>query len=1380
MPPKKQKTEGQPTGEKEAVHIVENMPVSVTGVQPGDILVAFRLKFYIGMIIEVLEGDFYPIAQRYDEVANHDDPELLGQLLQRLQYTVPRFRDMTIDEIRDWMQQNKSVELNRDGKDVAERDMMRKLGHGLRVRVLDPGSRPERDDYLRMVPAEMFDRAMSADGISAKELHDAVADAADVTSVLMFNSDMWQHKPPLETSNTVAPETLTVDLIDGSARLTDDQPLQLPEGRVALNMTLILPDPNNTRRGATVREQLAMVIEEQRPPVRLKADALAAVFAALPEEYRPASVELLEQAYDEFEALRLVGFTAGAYKSLLQKLIRYGAKRVNFPLVRDDTDGPSIPAELALAYTFIALYSHKGSFNPDTQTFVRGSEALLKRLMIISVEDSYVEESETPTSLRLAAASLLIRYYGMEWHPSRALLTAAARHAFVLLRRRSFTLMDTSESAASASKPYRLSEPKKLVQSAASNRPAAIRARVISALLDEVRSLAGDLRMFRNLAYRIERNEATRGENNNATPPENMPIWHCFDQHWYTQIIYLFDPEYVIARKDRRTPSFQPFFVQLFEQNTGLNWRRGSIEPASTEEVRFRQAVQEAQALCYAARRPDVAELPLAATVELLPGNYELEHEFEDAWLAGMVGHIGVFPRKNVDRRNFIATLDPENIDSFNVIVDPAKTGIGRTQRSALGSVVADTAKQEARDKVEDVVEKTVDKVNEKYRIEPELMEKLQGYAKDKMGGYQRANAVRVPSKSLRNAKARIEKDTYEIKLPSGEKKVWSKARLTRETIGVEFQRPAPLSFEQEHIAAFVYTVYPEDACAEIRAISLRLIESVPRAVLIRVLMYIGTFKEENSTVAMPKVGRDGGGSDEPLHPDDFRAYHFLVRLSLMYPKALRRKPGDIASFTVASPTFLWQLQEGIRMYMDSTRETGLQARWIGAINLEDYAAFPHRNLLTHQNSALVRMMSRKAAGFKGNFLWIPTGQGKTAIGLQHLKRLIGENLLPKYVLYVLPPSAFKSILREIDRFGFKTAVLWPNASTPAAERHLYENERGATKRARTTERILPYTINIIEQDHVRLVVDDLLQVASETYLIYDEVHRAMNKTTQRTAAAVSLVRASADFSLLSATPVTTSDMSLLIKYVEQLVPFPVNPRNVYVAANTMIRQVIDIGVKLCVEKVDAGIAASQLSEYLSLIPPGLGGTNRKPNNDTWARAAELAYAGVTTGILAAVQGLMLGGGVFVVAKDTAHREQLARLFANDPLLRKNTRIIEIGPGKQAINIESWDPAEHDDTVPVVIGPVTWAEGYNLQGLTSMVTSAYPTNPANLIQLDGRLMRIGQTGVPDEDGTPCVKKVVVLAGLLHNLYEKKERAHGLDEALKALAEEIKGGELQID
>jgi len=418
-------------------------------------------------------------------------------------------------------------------------------------------------------------------------------------------------------------------------------------------------------------------------------------------------------------------------------------------------------------------------------------------------------------------------------------------------------------------------------------------------------------------------------------------------------------------------------------------------------------------------------------------------------------------------------------------------------------------------------------------------------------------------------------------------------------------------------------------------------------------------------------------------------------------------------------------------------------------------------------------MIARKDNGFKGNFLWIPTGQGKTAIALQNLKRLIRENLLPKYVLYVLPPSAFKSIMREMERFGFKTAVLWPNTTKPAPERHLYEGERG-TRSARTTSKLLPYTINVIEQDHVRLMVDDLLQDTSDMYLVYDEVHRAMNKTTQRTAAAVTLVRSCNDFSLLSATPVTTSDMSLLIKYVEQLVPFPVNTKNVYVAANTMIRQIVNIGVELSVQKRGIEFSETQLKKYNTLVPPGLGGSNRKPSPESWARAAEIAYDTVAQAMVVVVRELLEFGGVFVVAKDTQNRERLAEIFLKDPKLRKQ-KIIEIGPRKEAVNIESWNSKEHGGAYPIVIAPVTWAEGYNLQGLKSMVTSAYPTNPANLIQLDGRLMRLGQTGVPDSNGTTCVRKVVILAGLLKNLYEKKERAHGLDEALKALAEEIREG-----
>ena len=1382
---KKQRTaEDRVPGEKEAPHVVQSMPVSVAGLQKGDVLVAFRLKFYTGMVMEVLEGEFLPLGVRYDEVANYRaDPDLLGQLLRNLQQRVPRFKGMSTEEIEKWMQKHTTPSL--------ERDLVRRLGHSLRVRILDPGSRDEKDDYLRKVPPDVFDEAMSVGGISAKKLHDAVADAVDMNSVLMFNSDMWQHKLPLETSRTVAPQTLYIDLVDGEAGFTSDAvPEELPADRAALQLSLMLPDTTSMIRGAMLQQRLAIVVSSDLRPALLKADALHAAFEALHEPYRFASVAELEAAYNQFVERKLENFTAGALKSLLQKLIRYGARRIFFDPLPDDTEPTErvlaytmvAPTERVLAYTMVALYSHKGSFNPDTQTFVRGSEAFLKRLMVISVEDAYVEEDETPITLRLAAATLLIRYYGLEWHPDRGLLVDAFRHAFALLRRRAYTLVDASPNAASAARPYKFTDGWTLINGCLNNRPAAVRMRMVSALLDEIRSLPGDLRMFRNIAYRMERNETLRVEvPTNRQPPDFMPIWHCFDQHWYTQIAYAFDPEFVVRHRDKRTPSYAAFFVKLFEQNTGLNWRQRSLVPSDAGEEEFRRATQKAQALCYAARRVDVADM--GYTVDPLPDSVcVLEHELEDAWLAGMLGHLPLRQRF-LDRRFFIATVDPEDLSNINVIADPVKTGIGRTQRAALGAVLSERAKASTWQATEEAVEKTADMVNQRYRIEPELLEALQGYAQEKLTATRRATALKTPCSALREAKVRLRNGKYEIADEHDHWVEWSEARRTKETIGHKFALPADVGL-RAHMELFVYLQFPDSVCMDKSAVAgfTALLSDTPASVLRRALLYIGAFKEAGDTVAMPRLGRDGTGTEAPLHSDDFYAFHLLVRLSLLYPKALRRKPGELAAFIVDRPLLLWQLQADIRRALTRDQDTDLQAAWIESIEsravLPHYDAFPHRNLLSHQNSALMRMMARTEAGFKGNFLWIPTGQGKTAIALQHLKRLLAENRLPRYVLYVLPQSAFKSIMLEIARFGFRAAVVWPNAGEPNAERHLFEID-GKTKRVRLTDRLLPYTVNIIEQDHVRLCVDQLLAEAADTYLIYDEVHRAMSKTTQRTAAAVSLVRACDDFALLSATPVTTSDMSLLLKYVEPLVPFPVNQRNVYVAANTMIRQIVDLGVQLSVAKENVEFDAAELDEYRTLVPAGLGGTNRRPSVDAWARAAELAYEAVSSAMTSVVRELVLVGGVFVVAKDTAHRDRLCRRFAQDSELRRH-QLYEIGPGRPAVNIETWDVEAHGGAYPIVVGPVQWSLGYNLQGLKSLVTSAYPTNPANLIQIDGRLLRIGQTGVPDEAGTPCVKKVVVLAGLLANLYAKKERAHSLDEALKALAEEIKEADFHAE
>ena len=87
----KKETPKETDAKHSAAYVVENLPVSIAGARPGDVLVAFRLKFYIGMVIEVLQGEFFPIIQRYNEVKK--DKEEFRKLLLKLQSSVPKFHN---------------------------------------------------------------------------------------------------------------------------------------------------------------------------------------------------------------------------------------------------------------------------------------------------------------------------------------------------------------------------------------------------------------------------------------------------------------------------------------------------------------------------------------------------------------------------------------------------------------------------------------------------------------------------------------------------------------------------------------------------------------------------------------------------------------------------------------------------------------------------------------------------------------------------------------------------------------------------------------------------------------------------------------------------------------------------------------------------------------------------------------------------------------------------------------------------------------------------------------------------------------------------------------------------------------------------------------
>jgi hypothetical protein len=1328
----------------------DSLHVGVTGARPSNLLLyAGRIKFWRGMVVEVLEGTIPP-GTHHVEFAFENSAGSHAQFSELLRKKDPFFAALAGDPL-EFLRENMEAVEGR-GAD----NMVLRTKNQLRLRIWELGG-TAREQGVPVSPLlklgdDVLHRAMSPEGILAGELETELRVTMGIAQPpLLFFPHYWQIKGEMELGEAVPKGELWIDMDVGTL---SREAVDVPKDRGVIRLELS-------------RNEVVFVVvnrENQWRRPNITEDTLEVAFDVM------AGVGQ-KDFHDVFVGNLTAGFTAGAYKSLVQKLLRYGPLNVGVPEHAHTLDASdaseSFDGGTMLVFACVALYTNRGSFNPDLGKFVRGTESFLKRVVVSAVEDCFVKSSHSRLALRTLVAARIVSQFGTDWRPSRAMMTEIFNWVLDMQQDAKFHAMDLDPRCRSASQFFK-------VANVRHDEGYATDFALMSVLLDDIKSLHGDLLMFRNVARRAQ-NEKVHGsmlgdhggEINDR--PVFMPVYHCIDQHWYPSILYAFDGQEIESfRSSRGQTHYGTFFGQLFSDVSGLNWRKKKINLESLSPFQLR--VKLAQELAYVARRdPPVhrwcEEVPITA-VESQPASATpgLAHTFHDAWLAGAVGQLKI----QHDKRHFVATVNPENVQEIQVIVDPSR-GPGKVPKKQFGASGMGS-------KDENVVKATEKVINENYSIDPSVLDSVRDKVWATLREMKRSPVIRLPSATLCDAQIEVADDkTFKMgDVP------WENARSCFEPLGplVEAPERSDADGRDSRLERFVMGIYPELAghVDGAKDLLVELAQRTQAAVLRRVLQYIDQFQEVRAVIAMPKISRSGAGAEAPLDRDDVQAFHCLVELASLYPNALQRRRGTICEFVVQNPIALWdvrsQLLNVLADEMEEFSAVAVAQGWNQAIRFGNHA-FPHKVIQLHQQDALDRMERRRLANFSGNFLWIPTGGGKTAIVLQHLKNRIVSCSMPRFAVYVLPQSALRSVATEIWRFGFlNVAVLWTNTGQPAPGTHEYSIGGEGPSMAglpvvRDFSNLQPYTLFLVNQDfhtstNGQSLLDALVARGSETYLVYDEVHRAMSSDTDRTKTAHTLIRAAADFTLLSATPVTAGDTRAMMAYVSQMVPFPVvHGKNDMVAINTMIRKVFDIGIDIRVVEKNVALPPESKQRYEKIMPPGLGGTNARVSFEDFREAADIAYRAVDEGIVAAIRDQLQYGGVFVVARDMGHRTSLvARIETEFP----SNRVLLVGP--DPLNIEVCDVTSPP---PIVVGYVSFCEGFNLQGLKSMVTSAYPRNPATLLQLDGRLPRLGQQGIP---GTPrpYVLKTVVLAGLLVQLNQKKQRAKNLDEALKQLAQ----------
>jgi len=260
-------------------------------------------------------------------------------------------------------------------------------------------------------------------------------------------------------------------------------------------------------------------------------------------------------------------YTPSFLKSLIQKIIRTRATTVRFP---NDVVYSGI---VTLHSAITCLLEHPGSFVPNIQKFVKGSESCFKRLAVTIVEDSYIERSH---NIYILLMNALLLQREPSYIPSRASIEL---------------LYTCSEQAL---------ESKYCYSSSASYQCDLSWFPLCSHVLHTIGSFESDVKMFNTY----------NGVIYGSSDGHEMNVWHAVDHHCYTDIGWFCNMD--------NYESYSELFRDIWERSSKYNPRRNLL---------YDDAFNQAQMQCYMFHMPYV-EVPKGQRTATYRIKYKLHEDF--------------------------------------------------------------------------------------------------------------------------------------------------------------------------------------------------------------------------------------------------------------------------------------------------------------------------------------------------------------------------------------------------------------------------------------------------------------------------------------------------------------------------------------------------------------------------------------------------------------------------------------------------------------------------------------------------------------------------------------------------------------------------------
>lgn len=677
--------------------------------------------------------------------------------------------------------------------------------------------------------------------------------------------------------------------------------------------------------------------------------------------------------------------------------------------------------------------------------------------------------------------------------------------------------------------------------------------------------------------------------------------------------------------------------------------------------------------------------------------SYEYSRILDESWITGMIGPI----EHKMGSSNLTSFFHPDNISSVVTI------------RSASR---AKDQKELTEEELEKSTEYVVQKMKKPFKLKEE--------------------SINIDSEFIFKDDEFIMKDGIK----------WKEYCSSSFEV-IHFSDMEEMNFDE--IIDFISSSDVDGVVNEWQQHILNYLSELPVEVIYRISMYLRIVSDE---IAPYKISRDGTGSYQTVNWTDLYLFRFLCFCSVVIPIAIKiKKDNSITIGFKITNIFIWNHLK--KIVFDFIGETELYD-WLDEVKslykqlkikfTDEWSLLDidKREMREHQQQAVDQIMSRIQFGKRGNIIWIPVGGGKTFIVINVLFRLMQRKALPKYIVYALPPGAYESVFNEFKQNSASIPIL-PSVYLDGT----------AVGKKKGSDRLREFHINFIKHDHMRSesIKEQLLEHASDIFLILDEFHLMMNVETQRTSIALEMSKISNNFIALTGTLVKDKDPKGIIEWISQVVEFKLTEKNYMVGVASLISNKISYGVEEIRTFIDVPIEEGD--EYYSLVDSKLGGTAEQTK---FREAVNRCYSITRDAIFEiAIQVLEEEPNVFVVALNKEMQQTLAAAFEE--------------VGKKVFCITSQNsivmtPGTHED-IQVVITTMQHAAGYTLTAIKTMVQGVYFSNQATRTQMIGRLIRMGQP-------SPNVDIITVHCGILSYTLKHYEDTRSLEKALGDLAKDI--------